>query len=370
MKKLLMQKFVLAVFVMAFGFMCFYSNGTNAQMKVGCRWTGMCDPINAQDYATKNYVDTHAGTVTTVGATGLSPLFNISVSNPTITPSITFSSISQAQNLVYASPSSGTGMPNFRTLVQNDLPNTTVFTSGTYSNPSWITALAWSKITGTPTILTIGGSNTNVQFNNSGALAGSALFTFTNIGGTNPVLTVINGALTQGTVLSNQFNITNGTGVILLQCGSSVGGNVIFKNRLNFPNATGNSGDLLSTDGIGNLSWITPFSIVGSSSDLTSQTTTTTLASYTTTALTTLRIGIYLNVTAISAGTVIINVTYTDENSVFQTLSIGVSSVTGINQTLKEPIIRCAASTITIVQAVFAGVSTVYDAGAQIEKLR
>ena len=56
------------------------------------------------------------GTVTSVS--GLAPLFT--VANPTTTP--TFSQISQAQNLFYASPNGSSGVPTFRALVSADLP--------------------------------------------------------------------------------------------------------------------------------------------------------------------------------------------------------------------------------------------------------
>jgi hypothetical protein len=56
------------------------------------------------------------GTVTSVG--DLSPLFT--TTNPTTTP--TFAQISQAQNLVFASPNGSSGNPTFRALVANDIP--------------------------------------------------------------------------------------------------------------------------------------------------------------------------------------------------------------------------------------------------------
>ena len=63
------------------------------------------------------------GTVTSVSAGNLSPLFNTSVANPTTTPALSFSQISQAQNLFYASPNGSSGNPTFRAIVAADLPS-------------------------------------------------------------------------------------------------------------------------------------------------------------------------------------------------------------------------------------------------------
>ena len=64
-----------------------------------------------------------SGTVTSVSSGNLSPLFNTSVANPTTTPALSFSQISQAQNLFYASPNGSSGNPTFRAIVAADLPS-------------------------------------------------------------------------------------------------------------------------------------------------------------------------------------------------------------------------------------------------------
>jgi hypothetical protein len=63
------------------------------------------------------------GTVTSVSAGNLSPLFTTAVGSPTVAPSITFALVSQAANLVYASPNGGAGVPSFRALVSADIPS-------------------------------------------------------------------------------------------------------------------------------------------------------------------------------------------------------------------------------------------------------
>lgn len=68
-------------------------------------------------------ISTSSGTVTLVSVGNLSPLFTTSVSNPSTTPSISFSQVSQSQNLVFASPNGSSGNPAFRALVLADLPS-------------------------------------------------------------------------------------------------------------------------------------------------------------------------------------------------------------------------------------------------------
>lgn len=64
------------------------------------------------------------GTVTTFSAGTLSPLFTTTVANPTTTPALSFSPVSQSQNLFFASPNGSSGNPGFRAIVSADLPAT------------------------------------------------------------------------------------------------------------------------------------------------------------------------------------------------------------------------------------------------------
>lgn len=67
------------------------------------------------------------GTVTSVSTGNLSPLFTTFVSNATSTPSITFSAVTQAGNLVYASaPTATVAIPSFRSLVELDIPSLSI----------------------------------------------------------------------------------------------------------------------------------------------------------------------------------------------------------------------------------------------------
>jgi len=85
------------------------------------------------------------GTVTNVG--GLSPLFT--VTNPTTTP--TFSQISQAQNLVFASPNGSSGNPTFRALVASDIPSLSYVTSVGLSVPTGF-SVSGSPVTSSGTL--------------------------------------------------------------------------------------------------------------------------------------------------------------------------------------------------------------------------
>ena len=111
------------------------------------------------------------GTVTSVGLS-LPSLFSVTGSPITGSGTLTATLATQLQNRVFASPDGSTGIPTFRSLVAADIPNlpwsiltgtpTTlagygitdpiVLETGSYANPTWITSLAYSKLTGSPVI--------------------------------------------------------------------------------------------------------------------------------------------------------------------------------------------------------------------------
>lgn len=94
-----------------------------------------------------------SGSVTSFSAGDLEPLFTTLVTTPASTPALSFTLSSAAANTVFAAPNGASGAPTFRALLAADLPATVVYTNGSYANPSWITSLAWAKITSTPTTL-------------------------------------------------------------------------------------------------------------------------------------------------------------------------------------------------------------------------
>ena len=93
-------------------------------------------PLTTADYNSDNLIvetavnalqsaGSSGGTVTVVSKVDTdtsSELFSASITNPTTTPEITFSRISKAANLVYASPNGASGKPTMRALVSGDLP--------------------------------------------------------------------------------------------------------------------------------------------------------------------------------------------------------------------------------------------------------
>lgn len=141
------------------------------------------------------------GTVTSFSAGSLSPLFTTSVATATTTPALSFSLSNAAQNAAFIGPvSGGPGAPTFRALSVADLPTSgtwpfagTISGNMTFSgNPrfngkildstgaagtntqvlsSTGTGVLWITNSGSSSP---GGSNGDIQYNNSGAFGGSA----------------------------------------------------------------------------------------------------------------------------------------------------------------------------------------------------
>ena len=80
-----------------------------------------------------NASGTGDGTVTSVSAAGLSPLFTASVATATTTPAISFAQVSQTANRLLIAPDGTNGVPTFRTLVAGDLPTVPISKGGTNS---------------------------------------------------------------------------------------------------------------------------------------------------------------------------------------------------------------------------------------------
>ena len=129
-----------------------------------------------------------------------------------------------------------------------------------------------------------GGSNTQVQYNSGGNLAGSANMTFDgttlSAAGFSGPLNGTVGATTPSTVVATQVNVTAqgdvrfedtaGGQYVALQAPSTVASNVTFT----LPGADGTSGQLMTTDGSGNLSFTTVSSPAKASGALIVNTTT------------------------------------------------------------------------------------------------
>ena len=96
--------------------------------------------------------------------------------------------------------------------------------------------LSWATASGAP-----GGSNTQIQFNNSGSLGGSGNFTWD---GTN-VQIGATGAL--------RFADTDSSNYVAFKAPGTVSANVTWT----LPSADGTNGQILQTNGSGTLSWVT-----------------------------------------------------------------------------------------------------------------
>ena len=162
-----------------------------------------------------------SGSVTSVDLTAPSE-FSVSGNPVTIAGTLALSWVNQTANKVFASPNGSTGTPTFRALAAADIPDisatyltvstaasTYVALAGSYSNPSWITSLAGSKITGN-----ISGNAANVTGVVAIANGGTNL---SALGTANQVLGVNNGA----TGLEYK-TVSAGTGISVTHAANSI----------------------------------------------------------------------------------------------------------------------------------------------------
>ena len=119
--------------------------------------------LAAQGYGT--------GTVTSVTANPLSPLFTTSVATATTTPAISFTLNTQSANLVFAGPSSGgAAAPTFRSLVSPDIPSLTggqvgisgLSATGTPSSTTFLRGDNTWSAAGTGTVTSVGLSTPSI----------------------------------------------------------------------------------------------------------------------------------------------------------------------------------------------------------------
>lgn len=170
-----------------------------------------------------NASGTGDGTVTSVSASGLAPLFTVSVATATTTPAISFAQVSQAANRVLAAPDGTTGAPTFRALVAADLPTTTIAKGGTNST----TAL----------------SNNKVMVSNAGAIVESVAITTTELAFLDGI-----GGLTNGILRKDTSALT--TGAINLASADTTGINPVSKGGTGL-SATPTNGQVLIGNGSG-----------------------------------------------------------------------------------------------------------------------
>jgi len=137
------------------------ANGTN------CPTGQAASGVDAEGNAEGCFVpDGQGGSVGTVTSIGLAAPAQFTVFGSPITSSGTLNLgwANQYANTVLVGPASGVpAAPTFRALTSQDLPGTLLYSTGAYANPSWLTSLAWSKLTGAPVIATTNTANAIVQ---------------------------------------------------------------------------------------------------------------------------------------------------------------------------------------------------------------
>ena len=178
-------------------------------------------------------VPTGSGTVTSVSVVTANGLAG-TVSNPTTTPAITLSTsvsgLLKGNGTAISAATAGTDYQSPITLTTTGTSGAATFVGNTLNIPQY------SGGGGTP-----GGSDTQIQFNNSGSFGGSANFIWD---GTNVQL----GA--QGAL---RFADADSTNYVAFKSPATVASNVTWT----LPSADGTSAQVLSTNGAGTLAWVT-----------------------------------------------------------------------------------------------------------------
>ena len=148
------------------------------------------------------------GTAISLGGSGTVTAAASTLTGTTLASNILSSSLTSVgtlTNLTVTNPISGSVTGNAGTVTNG------VYTTGTYNNPTWITSLAYSKLTGAPTIPT----TTNELSNNSGFITTGSLSINTNTpSGTTSTLTYNSGV----------FTFTSAAAYTLPTAGTGVGG--------------------------------------------------------------------------------------------------------------------------------------------------
>ena len=148
-----------------------------------------------------------------------------------------------------------------------------VYTTGSYSNPAWITSISGSIVSGAVASATLATTATNIGGGTAGALpynTGSGATSFLSLGTTNYVLTAGATApqyVSQSTLsVGSATNATNATYLI-----GGVAGAVVWQSATGVTGftAAGTTGQFLQSNGTGTPTWATPVSYATVTDDTT-----------------------------------------------------------------------------------------------------
>lgn len=236
--------------------------------------------------------DDPGGTVTSVGLT-FDSVFNVSDAPITTSGSISATLQDQVKNRVFASPDLSDGTPTFRALVANDIPSLNAskittgaldpgripsldaskITTGTFS-PSLIPNLSASKITSGTLPYARGGTGVSSSPLDGelliGNTAGDAWTKATLTAGANVSITNGGGSITisgSATPTFTSIILDDGAGETLTLGVQNIPPAASY--TLRFPTADGTAGNVMVTDGSGDLSFVSSLSNITSISGLT-----------------------------------------------------------------------------------------------------
>jgi len=193
-------------------------------------------------------------------------IFSVSGSPVTSSGTLTMALASQTANTFFAAPDGSAGAPTFRAMVAADLPNhdASKITSGTMATARLGSGTAnsttflrgdntWQTVSATPA-----GSNTQIQYNASGAFAGSANFTWTDA----VQLKVISTSTSQSLLLLNLTNATSGGyGLEVRDTGTGTGAPYLFLDGSGNTSRTNTQGLYLTSYGANTTNNVMTFSL-------------------------------------------------------------------------------------------------------------
>ena len=258
-----------------------------------------------------------SGTVTAAAST----LTGTTLASNVLTSSLT--SVGTLTNLTVTNPISGSVTGNAGSVTNG------VYTTGSYANPSWITSLAYSKLTGAPTIPTLVSQLTNDSgYITSSALTGYATQVYVNSQGfiTTASLSVTSntpsGTTSTLSYIGGVFTFTSAAAYVLPTAsttvlgGVKVDGTTVTINGSGVISAASSGGTVTSVSGTGTVSGLTLSGTVTTTGSLTLGGSLTLTSGQVTTALGyTPGIGTVTNVSALTLGTAGTDVSSTVANS-------------------------------------------------------